>query len=338
MKLTNDLIEKASPGAKPYRLFDGLGLYIEVATNGTKAWRFKYRFGGKEKRLSLGIFPAVSVEQARIALLKEKKILELGKDPSVERQLKFSENEELNYKLSNNEEVKVERKESGMDAKYTMTPETQEEKNAEIEVQSMRKIPRPFLLELKKFIYNLIVRLHGYLIQFKNFIIPWFKKLSNKIILLISLSTLGIGLLSFILIQHFDIASTSSENNSTNTSAKNFAKDGHQNQVLWTKYLVSKQKNIQFNDDLELKTLVKVWNKQEKNIVIRGYADGRGEKIYNLNLANERAWQALVALKNIGLYPNRIHKIEAIVPQGSESCAAQNTCQEFMKIEINLVN
>jgi len=37
------------------------------------------------------------------------------------------------------------------------------------------------------------VRLHGYLIQFKNFIIPWFKKLSNKIILLISLSTLGIG-------------------------------------------------------------------------------------------------------------------------------------------------
>ena len=328
MKLTNDLIEKASPGAKPYRLFDGLGLYIEVATNGTKAWRFKYRFGGKEKRLSLGIFPEVSVEQARIALLKEKKILELGKDPSVERQLKFSENEE----------VKVERKESGMDAKYTMTPETQEEKNAEIEVQSMRKISRPFLLELRKFIYNQIVKVHGYLIQFKNLIIPWFKKLSKKIILLISLSTLGIGLLSFILIQHFDITSPSSENNSTNTSPNNFSKDGHQNQVLWTKYLALKQKNIQFNDDLELKTLVKVWNKQEKNIAIRGYADGRGEKIYNLNLANERAWQALAALKNIGLHPNRIRKIEAIVPQGSESCATQNKCQEFMKIEINLVN
>ena len=55
MKLSNTAIRNAITKDKPYRLFDGAGLYIEVHPNGGKYWRFKYRYRGKEKRLSLGI-------------------------------------------------------------------------------------------------------------------------------------------------------------------------------------------------------------------------------------------------------------------------------------------
>jgi Arm DNA-binding domain len=57
MPLTNTEIVNAKPREKPYRLFDARGLYLEVATSGGRWWRFKYRFDGKEKRLSLGVFP-----------------------------------------------------------------------------------------------------------------------------------------------------------------------------------------------------------------------------------------------------------------------------------------
>ncbi len=46
-------------------MFDGGGLYLEVAPSGGKWWRLKYRFGGKEKRISLGVYPDVSLKQAR---------------------------------------------------------------------------------------------------------------------------------------------------------------------------------------------------------------------------------------------------------------------------------
>lgn len=50
---------------KSYRMFDGGGLYLEVDPNGGKWWRLKYRFDGKEKRISLGVYPAVSLKVAR---------------------------------------------------------------------------------------------------------------------------------------------------------------------------------------------------------------------------------------------------------------------------------
>ena len=49
-------IENAKPQAKPYKPFDGKGLYIEVAPTGARWWRFKYRIAGKEKRISLGVY------------------------------------------------------------------------------------------------------------------------------------------------------------------------------------------------------------------------------------------------------------------------------------------
>jgi Arm domain-containing DNA-binding protein len=65
MPLTHTVIRTAKPGEKAKRLFDGSGLYLEVAPNGSKRWRFKYRYGGKEKRLSFGLYPEVALKEAR---------------------------------------------------------------------------------------------------------------------------------------------------------------------------------------------------------------------------------------------------------------------------------
>lgn len=63
--LTDAKVRNAKPKDKPYRLFDGQGLYLEVAPSGGRWWRFKYRFEGKEKRLALGAYPAVLLGAAR---------------------------------------------------------------------------------------------------------------------------------------------------------------------------------------------------------------------------------------------------------------------------------
>ena len=64
MPLTDTKIRTAKPADKPKRLFDGGGLYLEVSPKGGKWWRLKYRFGGKEKRLSLGVYPEVTLKDA----------------------------------------------------------------------------------------------------------------------------------------------------------------------------------------------------------------------------------------------------------------------------------
>ena len=61
MPLSDTAIRNAKPADKPRKLADGGGLYIEVAPSGGKWWRFKYRFEGKEKRLSLGVYPDVGL-------------------------------------------------------------------------------------------------------------------------------------------------------------------------------------------------------------------------------------------------------------------------------------
>ena len=63
--LTNTTIRNAKPSEKTVRLFDERGLYLEVSPSGGRWWRLKYRFEGKEKRLSLGVFPDVSLKDAR---------------------------------------------------------------------------------------------------------------------------------------------------------------------------------------------------------------------------------------------------------------------------------
>ena len=54
MSLTDVRIRNTKSSSKPVRLFDGGGLYLEIMPSGSKLWRYKYRFGGKEKRIALG--------------------------------------------------------------------------------------------------------------------------------------------------------------------------------------------------------------------------------------------------------------------------------------------
>lgn len=81
MTLTARQVETAKPKEKPYKLFDGGGLYLEVTAKGSRYWRMKYRFGGKEKRLAFGVFPTVTLAEAREMRNQAKKVLAAGGDP-----------------------------------------------------------------------------------------------------------------------------------------------------------------------------------------------------------------------------------------------------------------
>jgi integrase len=86
MALTDTAIRNAKPAAKASRLFDGGGLYLEVAPSGGKWWRLKYRIGGKEKRISLGTYPDTTLKAARDRRDEARLILAAGGDPSAVRQ------------------------------------------------------------------------------------------------------------------------------------------------------------------------------------------------------------------------------------------------------------
>lgn len=82
MHLTNLQCQKAQPGDKPQKLFDGHGLYLEIMPNGAKYWRFKYRHLGKEKRLAFGVYPEVPLAEAREKRSAARKQVAAGVDPS----------------------------------------------------------------------------------------------------------------------------------------------------------------------------------------------------------------------------------------------------------------
>ncbi len=86
MKLTNTAALKAKPEAKPYKMADGGGMYLEVMPNGSKYWRLKYRVAGKEKRLALGVYPDVSLKDARARRDEARKLLANGDDPGAVKQ------------------------------------------------------------------------------------------------------------------------------------------------------------------------------------------------------------------------------------------------------------
>ncbi|WP_321907439.1 tyrosine-type recombinase/integrase [Paraburkholderia sp. J11-2] len=87
MALTDVAVRNAKPRDKLYRLFDERGMYLEVSPTGGKWWRLKYRFAGKEKRLSLGVYPDVGLKEARNRRDAARKHLADGLDPSVERKV-----------------------------------------------------------------------------------------------------------------------------------------------------------------------------------------------------------------------------------------------------------
>lgn len=75
----------ARPEDKPYKLSAGDGLHLEVMPNGSKRWRFRYLYLGKEKMLSLGIYPAIGLQDAKVARDNARKLVAQGIDPSEHR-------------------------------------------------------------------------------------------------------------------------------------------------------------------------------------------------------------------------------------------------------------
>jgi integrase len=90
MPLTDVVIRNAKPAAKAFKLYDSGGLYLEVSPLGGKWWRLKYRFNGKENRISLGVYPETSLKAARDRRDTERKLLAGGIDPSKNRKTEKS--------------------------------------------------------------------------------------------------------------------------------------------------------------------------------------------------------------------------------------------------------
>lgn len=83
MPLSDTAIRSAKPSGKPVRMFDGGGLYLEISPAGSKLWRMKYRFGGKEKRLAFGAYPEICLKDARERRDEARKLLANGNDPGA---------------------------------------------------------------------------------------------------------------------------------------------------------------------------------------------------------------------------------------------------------------
>jgi integrase len=90
--------QAAKPKMKPYKMADGEGLYLEVTPSGKKYWRLKYRLHGKEKRISIGAYPAVSIADARKAKDELKKEISNGIDPVLKR-LQAAQTQALSQQL-----------------------------------------------------------------------------------------------------------------------------------------------------------------------------------------------------------------------------------------------
>jgi len=88
MALTAIQAQKAQCKEKDYKLFDGRGLHLLIKTNGSKYWRLKYRFAGKEKLLALGVYPEVDLKKARALTDDARALLRDQEDPGEVRKLK----------------------------------------------------------------------------------------------------------------------------------------------------------------------------------------------------------------------------------------------------------
>lgn len=83
--LTEEIVSSATASERTKGLFDGGGLFLLVTPNGGKRWRLKYRYQGREKILSLGVYPEVSLEDARSRRDAAREMLAQGIDPSASR-------------------------------------------------------------------------------------------------------------------------------------------------------------------------------------------------------------------------------------------------------------
>ena len=92
MKLSDIKVRNLKAQEKAYKLFDGEGLYIHVTPKGSKLWRMSYRFDSKQKTLSFGKYPQVSLQRAREKRLEAKRLLADGVDPMQQARADEAEN------------------------------------------------------------------------------------------------------------------------------------------------------------------------------------------------------------------------------------------------------
>ena len=85
--LTDTKIKALRSKDKPFKIADGHGLYIYVTKHGAKYWRQKYRINGKEKLLSHGEYPFVTLQQARSLRDKAKEKIKSGEDPAIYKRI-----------------------------------------------------------------------------------------------------------------------------------------------------------------------------------------------------------------------------------------------------------
>ena len=84
-KLTEKAIRKAQILGKQYKIYDGEGMFLLIHPNGSKYWRMKYTFDGKSKLASFGVWPGVSLKEARERRLEAKQKIKMGINPVEEK-------------------------------------------------------------------------------------------------------------------------------------------------------------------------------------------------------------------------------------------------------------
>lgn len=102
MPLTDNAIKALKPKDKPYKASDEKGLFLLVNTNGSRYWRFKYRFGGKEQLLAIGVYPDVSLKEARNKRDNARKQLQDGINPN---EAKKEQKQQIRIALTNSFEA-----------------------------------------------------------------------------------------------------------------------------------------------------------------------------------------------------------------------------------------
>lgn len=80
-------VRTAKPADKGYKLTDGEGMHLYVHANGSKYWRLQYRFDGKQKTLALGVYPEISLADARQRRDEAKRQIANNIDPSEQKKL-----------------------------------------------------------------------------------------------------------------------------------------------------------------------------------------------------------------------------------------------------------
>jgi hypothetical protein len=78
-------VKNAKPGRKPVKQTDGGGMFLHITPSGSKLWRYQYRYNGKAKLMALGIYPDVSLAEARERHQEARKLSTDGQDPMAKR-------------------------------------------------------------------------------------------------------------------------------------------------------------------------------------------------------------------------------------------------------------